>query len=98
MTKGRPKYPITGWINSPVRRQKSSAGGQSKRTESQSPGQKQLRVGTQGRGTRYKERWMPTRRCRKSAVIGRSAPSGGKKPLRTRARILGLGPRTFNGE
>src|SRR4029453_10537053 len=70
----------------------------SKRTESQSRWQKQLRVGTQGRGTRYKERWMPTRRCRKSAVIGRSAPSGGKKPLRTRARILGLGPRTFNGE
>jgi hypothetical protein len=29
---------------------------------------------------------MPTRRCRKSAVIRRSAPSGGKKQLRARAR------------
>jgi hypothetical protein len=27
---------------------------------------------------------MPTRRCRKSAVIRRSAPSGGKKQLRAR--------------
>src|SRR4030095_10837823 len=60
MTKPRPKYSITGWINSPVRRQKNTAGCQSKGTESKSRWQKQLRIGTPGRGTRYKKLWMPT--------------------------------------
>ena len=38
----------------PLTRQKNSPGGQSKGTESQSRWQKQLRVGTPRRGTRYK--------------------------------------------